>query len=195
MEWHLTKDLLIKRPFAVFMASKGVLSTEDLKQYSEWLQDDLISGWMTCAEYLLRKHECNNFTIRHKKLSDGNEEELKLEVQMRGSDTSKVTNTIQDNEIVEQAGIAMGLLVTSILRPCKFVRVLKLGDGYDYRYLPIDSQDEELIEMTGTEIPGGGKDRLNAKIRKFNSAHPSSSGYISVSCFFDKIQIHWGHKK
>jgi len=108
--------------------------------------------------------------------------------------TTKVINTIQDNEIVEQAGIAMGLLVSMLVRPCRFIRVLKLGEGYDYRYLPVDSPDEEMIEMTGTEIPNGGEERLNTKIRKFKRDHPLSSGYVSVSCFHDKIQMHWGHK-
>ena len=126
------------------MATNGVLSIEDLEQCSQWLQEELVSGWMICAEYLLKKHKCDHFTIKHKKLSDTNVEELQVEIQIRNSDTSKITNTIQDNEIVEQAGIAMGLLVTSILRPFRFVRVLKLGEGYDYRYLPVDSQKEEL---------------------------------------------------
>ena len=58
----------------------------------------------------------------------------------------------------------------------------------------IDGYEEELIEMTGTETPGAGKSRLASKIKKFKFKHPQSSGYISVSCFSDKIQIHWGHR-
>lgn len=91
--------------------------------------------------------------------------------------------TKQRHDIVEDAGIAMGLLVTQWLRPC----------GYDYCYLPKDSTEEELIEMTGTEKPGGGNIRLTNKIRNFTIKHPQSSGYISVSCFPDRIQI-WGHR-
>jgi hypothetical protein len=178
----------------VIMASSGILRTEDLKQYSEWLDDELVGSWMKCVEYLLKKHLCNNFIIKHKKLLNGEFEEIKVNIQIRDSNTSKVTNTIQNNEIVEQAGIAMGLLVSLLIRPCRRIRVLKLGEGYDYRYLPMDSQDEELIEMTGTEVPNGGEERLNTKIRKFKMDHPLSSGYISVSCFHDKIQMHWGHK-
>jgi len=94
------------------MASRGILRTEDLKQYSEWLDDDLVGGWMKCAEYLLKKHSCNDFIIKHKKLSNGELEEIQVDIQTRNSNTTRVTNTIQDNEVVEQAGIAMGLLVS-----------------------------------------------------------------------------------
>jgi hypothetical protein len=69
-----------------------------------------------------------------------------------------------------------------------------LGEGYDYSYIPTDNNEEEKIEMTATEVPNEGIDRLNLKIKKFNEKFPSSSGYISVSCFPDKIQIYWGHK-
>jgi len=88
----------------------------------------------------------------------------------------------------------MGLLTTLWLRPPRSFRVLMQGDGYDYCYLPEDSQEEELIEVTGTEKAGEGDTRLKSKIKKFNIKHPESSGYISVSCFYDKLQIHWGHK-
>lgn len=175
------------------MVSDAILKTEDLMQYSEWLAEDILAGWMVCAEYLLNKYTCNNFNIEHRRLSDDNDEILNVDICTRDIDTSKVAGTKQDKDIVEEAGIAMGLLVTQLLRPCIFIRVLKQGVGYDYYYLPKDSPEEELIEMTGTEIPGSGRDRLNRKIRKFRTKHPSTSGYISVSCFSDKTQIHWGH--
>ena len=156
--------------------------------------DDILASWMICAEYLLEKYKCNNITIQHRKLSDGTHEILKVDIYTRGVDSEKVAYSKQDKDIVEDAGIAMGLLVTQLLRPCIFIRVLKQGAGYDYFYLPSDSPNEELLEMTGTEIPNSGQERLNRKIKKFQTKHPSKSGYISVSCFSDKIQIHWGHR-
>lgn len=171
-----------------------VLSTEDLRQYTDWLDEEVVISWMKCAEFLIYKYSCKEIIIKHKKLADGDEEEFLVEIQTRNVDISKVTNTIQEDVIVEDAGIAMGLLVTLWLRPWKKFWVLKKGAGYDYRYLPQDSEEEEYIEVTGTEIPNGGRERLNQKIRKFRKMHPGLSGYISVSCFYDKLQIHWGYR-
>ena len=171
-----------------------VLRTDDIFEYADWLDEETLVYWMKCVEYLIDKHNYNQIVVKHKKLTDGENEEFKVKVQTRPVDVSKVANTKQGHNIVEEAGIAMGLLVTQWLRPLKFIRVLKRGDGYDYCYLLRDSNKEELIEMTGTEIPDGGIKRLNHKIRKFRDKHPDSSGYISVSCFYDKIQIHWGHR-
>lgn len=170
------------------------LHTMNLSQYTTWLEHDLVFGWMTVVEYLIEKHKFHNITVRHKKLSDGSNEDFHVKINTRNTDFSKVPNSIQSRQIVEQAGIAMGLLITQWLRPCSSIRVLMDGEGYDYRYLPVDGEDEELIEMTGTEISGGGNGRLNQKIKKFKTKHPLSSGYISVSCFPDKLQIHWGHR-
>jgi hypothetical protein len=177
------------------MVSNQAIKTEDLKlYYSDWLAEDVLAGWTICAEYLLNKYKCDNITIAHKKLSDGSDEAISVDVSTRGLETEKVAHSKQEKDIVEDAGIAMGLLVTQLLRPCIFIRVLKQGAGYDYYYLSEDSPDEELLEMTGTEIPNSGQERLRRKINKFRTKHPSTSGYISVSCFSDKIQIHWGHK-
>ncbi|MDP3104327.1 MAG: hypothetical protein Q8M95_06940 [Candidatus Methanoperedens sp.] len=176
------------------MGFDKVLNTMDLSLYQDWLDEDVVAGWMKCAEYLIYKHKYNEIVVKHKKLADGKEEDFLVEIRIRDGDTSKVPNTKQKHDIVEDAGIAMGLLVTQWLRPCTFIRVLKEGDGYDYFYVPKGSNEEELIEMTGTEIPGGGRNRLTKKIRNFAITHPESSGYISVSCFPDKIQILWGHR-
>lgn len=172
-----------------------ILRTNDLSEYYvDWLDEDIVVDWMKCAEYLIDKHNYNQIVVEHKKLADGRNEKFKVGIQTRNVDVSKVDNSLQDKRIVEDAGIAMGLLITQWLRPLKFIRVLKTGDGYDYYYLPRDSNEEELIEMTGTEIPDGGTERLRSKIRKFKDKHPKTSGYISVSCFYDKVQIHWGHR-
>jgi hypothetical protein len=177
------------------MVSPEVLSTGDLNKYSELgLDVNLIGVWIKCAEFLINKHSYNRIIIRHKKLSDGSTEELQVDVRTGELDTSKLPNSIQERPIIEMAGIAMGLLVTQLLRPCKSIRVLKSGDGYDYIYMPKDTEIEELIEMTGTESPGAGQDRLNRKLSKFIKYHPTTKGYISVSCFYDKVQLHWGHK-
>lgn len=172
-----------------------ILRTDDLSEYyADWLDKKVVAEWMVCAEYLIDKHDYNEIVVDHKKLTDGGNEKFKVGIQTRNADVSKVANSLQDKRIVEDAGIAMGLLIARWLRPLKFIRVLKTGDGYDYYYLPRDSNEEELIEMTGTEIPDGGTERLRSKIRKFKDKHPDTSGYISVSCFYDKIQIHWGHR-
>ncbi|KAF5416942.1 MAG: hypothetical protein C5S48_01460 [Candidatus Methanogaster sp.] len=172
-----------------------ILRTDDLSgYYVDWLDEDIVAGCMKCAEYLIDKHNYNKIIVEHKKLTDGGTEKFKVGIQTRNVDVSKVVSSLQDKRIVEDAGIAMGLLITQWLRPLEFIRVLKMGDGYDYYYIPRDSNEEELIEMTGTEIPGAGTERLRSKIRKFKDKHPDTSGYISVSCFHDKVQIHWGHR-
>lgn len=176
------------------MGFDKTLCTVDLSQYTDWLDDEIVFSWMKSVEYLIDKHKFYEIIVKHRKLSDGNDEDFSIKIHTRDVDTSKVVDTKQSHDIVEDAGIAMGLLMTQWLRPCTSFRVLKQGDGYDYCYLPIDSDEEELIEMTGTEIPNAGKTRLASKIRKFSRKHPQSPGYISVSCFSDKIQIHWGHK-
>lgn len=170
------------------------LHTMNLSHNTTWLDHDVVFGWMTVVEYLIEKHKFQNIIVKHKKLSDGSDEEFHVEINTRNSDFSKVPNSIQSRQIVEQAGIAMGLLITQWLRPFSSIRVLMNGEGYDYRYLPVDREEEEMIEMTGTEISGGGNGSLNVKIKKFNTKHPLTSGYISVSSFSDKIQIHWGHR-
>ncbi len=175
------------------MGFDKVINTMDLSLYNDWLDEEIVAGWMKSVEYVINKHNYDEIVVKHKKLTDGKEEDLSVEIRTRNIDTSKVNKTKQRHDIVEDAGIAMGLLVTQWLRPCTSFRVLKEGDGYDYCYLPKDSNEEELIEMTGTEKPGGGKIRLTNKIRNFTIKHPQSSGYISVSCFPDRIQIHWGH--
>ncbi len=172
-----------------------ILRTDELSDYyADWLDEDIVADWVKCAEYLIDKHNYNRIVVEHKKLADDRNEKFKVGIQTRNVDVCKVINSLQDKRIVEDAGIAMGLLITQWLRPLKFIRVLQQGDGYDFYYVPYDSNEEELIEMTGTETPGGGRERLNRKIRKFKDKHPDSSGYISVSCFHDKIQIHWGHR-
>ncbi len=172
-----------------------ILRTDDLSEYYvDWLDEDIVVDWMKCAEYLIDKHNYNQIVVEHKKLVGGRNEKFKVRIQTRNVDVSKVANSLQDKRIVEDAGIAMGLLITQWLRPLKFIRVLKTGDGYDYYYLPRNSNEEELIEMTGTEIPDGGTERLRSKIRKFKDKHPDTTGYISVSCFYDKVQIHWGYR-
>lgn len=172
-----------------------ILHTDDLSEYyADWLDEDLVTDWTKCAEYLIDKHNYNEIVVEHKKLTDGGNEKFNVGIQTQNVDVSKVVNSLQDKRIVEDAGIAMGLLITQWLRPLKFIRVLKMGDGYDYYYIPRDSNEEELIEMTGTEISGGGTERLRSKIRKFKDEYPDTSGYISVSCFHDNVQIHWGHR-
>lgn len=176
------------------MGSDKILSTEDLEICNAWLEEDVIHAWMKCAEYLINKYKIDELVIRHKRLSDGNEEEFKVGIHTRKLTEPKVIKSIQTKRIVEDAGIAMGLLMTLFLRNPADIRVVMEGEGYDYRYIPHDSREWELIEITGTEVPGSGKQRLNDKIRKFKSKHPGSAGYISVSCFCDKLQLHWGHK-
>jgi len=176
------------------MGFDKTLCTNDLSNYTDWLDDEIVFSWMKSLEYLINKHKCDEIVLKHRKLSDESDEDFFIEIHTRNTDTSKVINTKQSHDIVEDAGIAMGLLITQWLRPWTCFRVLKRGDGYDYRYFPIDGYEEELIEMTGTETPGAGKSRLASKIKKFKFKHPQSSGYISVSCFSDKIQIHWGHR-
>lgn len=175
-----------------------VLCIDDLAQYYEngWLDENIVKGWVDCAEYLLQKHEWDKINFKHKKLIDGTEEDYEIEIKTNNEDVSKVPNTLQDTAIVEWAGVAIGLLITLWLRHPRFFRVTTKGDGYDYRYLPVDCEGEEweLIEVTGTELPGECKRRLGVKIRKFIKKHPQSSGYISVSSFCDKELVHWGHK-
>ena len=176
------------------MKASKVFSTEDLKQYFTWCDEDVVTLWMKCADYLLNKYDAKEFLIKHKKLLDGTEEEFLVSINTRLVDTSKIPKSIQKKPIVEAAGIGMGLLTTLWLRPPRKFSVTMEGEGYDYRYLPEDSQEEELIEVTGTETPGEGEIRLRAKIRKFERDHPKTLGYVSVSCFYDKLLIHWGHK-
>ena len=133
-------------------------------------------------------------TLRHKKLNETESFDYEVKIKPRGLDTSKIPYTLQRNRIIEDAGIAMGLLFTQLLIPFKFFNVLKIGDGYDYFYISEDNNEEEKLEMTATEVPNEGAKRLNSKIRKFSDKFPSSSGYISVSCFPDRLQIYWGHK-
>jgi hypothetical protein len=176
------------------MKVSKVFSTEDLTQYLAWCDEDVVSFWMKCADYLLNKYDAKEFLIKHKKLKDGAEEEFLVAINARMVDTSRVPKSIQKKPIVEAAGIGMGLLTTLWLRPPKKFSVTMEGEGYDFRYLPEDSQEEELIEVTGTEKPGEGEKRLRAKIIKFEKKYPNSLGYVSVSCFYDKLLIHWGHK-
>lgn len=176
------------------MEYNKILSTEDLNNYTNWLDEDILAGWVKCAEYVLQKHNTKNIIIRHKRLIDGKDEEFKVGIEKRDMDVSKVSNTIQEPDIVENAGIAMSLLVTQLLRPWISFSVTMRKKGYDYSYQPEDSDNEELLEVTGTEMPDEGERRLNTKIKKFKDKHPLSSGYISVSCFFDKVLIHWGHR-
>lgn len=176
------------------MTARKIFKTDDLKQYLRWCDEDVVTLWMKCADYLLNKYETKEFIIKHRKLRDGTEEEFLVAINTRVIDTSKLTKSIQKKPIVEAAGIGMSLLTTLWLRPPKKFSVTMEGEGYDYHYLPEDSQEEELIEITGTEIKGGGEARLKEKIRKFETAHPKSLGYVSVSCFYDKLLIHWGHR-
>jgi len=128
-----------------------ILRTDDLsKCYTDWLDEDTVADWIKCAEYLIDKHDYNEIIVEHKKLTDGGNEKFNVGIQTRTADVSKVANTLQNNRIVEDAGIAMGLLITQWLKPLKFIRVLKMEDGYDYYYIPRDSNKEELIEMSGT---------------------------------------------
>jgi hypothetical protein len=143
-----------------YMVSNQAIKTEDLKLYSDWLAEDVLASWTICAEYLLNKYKCNSIIIEHKKLSDGSDEAISVDVSTRGLETEKVAHSKQEKDIVEEAAIAMGLLVTQLLRPCIFIHVLKQGAGYDYYYLSADSPDEELLEVTGTEIPNSGQERL-----------------------------------
>lgn len=172
----------------------NTLHTKEILDYSAWLDEDILLGWVKCAEFLIQKYGFYNVSFQHKKLSNGDQEVLNIEIKVRDVDTTKVPSSKQGKDITEAAGIALGLLITSWLRPCKQIRVMYEGGGYDYYYTPIDSENEELIEMTGTEKPNHADKRLKEKINKFKKKHPGSSGYISVSSFYDKIQIHWGHK-
>jgi len=170
------------------------LHTTDLLQYKGWLEEDLIIGWIVCAEYLIKKHECHKLNLQHKKLTNGSSEDLRIHIKTREKDTSKVPYSRQKKPIIEEAGIAFGLLMTLFLRPFSEFKVVMEGEGYDYYYIPQGRKEEELLEVTATEIPGEGKNRLSSKIRHFRRKHPNKSGYISVTCFPDKLQIHWGHR-
>lgn len=170
------------------------LYMRDLSKYSEWLDKDILFSFAKNAEYLIKKHSFYNVILRHKKLNENKSFDYEVKIETLGLDISKVPYTSQRNRIIEDAGIVMGLLVTQWLRPFKFFRVLMLGEGYDYSYISTDNNEEEKIEMTATEVPNEGINRLNLKIKKFNEKFPGSSGYISVSCFPDKFQIYWGHK-
>ena len=167
---------------------------KDLSKYSEWLDEDILSIFRKNAEFLIKKHEFYNITLRHKKLNEEESFDCEVKIKTLGLDTSKVPYTLQENRVVEDAGIALGLLFTQLLIPFEFFNVLKIGEGYDYTYLSTDNNKKEKIEMTATEVPNGWKKRLNSKIRKFNTKFKCSSGYISVSGFPDKLQVYWGHK-
>ena len=170
------------------------LYMKDLSKYSEWLDEVLLSGFTKNAEYLIKKHDFYDVILRHKKLNEEDYFDYRVEIKTLGLNISKVPYTLQRKRITEEAGVAMGLLVTQLLRPIKFMRVLKEGEGYDYTYISEDSNEEEKLEMTATEVLNEGTNRLNRKIRKFSDKFPGSSGYISVSCFPDRLQIYWGHK-
>jgi hypothetical protein len=170
------------------------LYMKDLSKYSEWLDEALLSSFTKNVEYLIKKHDFYDVILRHKKLNEGDYFDYSVEIKTLGLNISKVPYTLQRKRITEEAGVAMGLLVTQSLRPIKFVRVLKEGEGYDYTYISEDSNEEEKLEMTATEVLNEGTNRLNSKIRKFSDKFPGSSGYISVSCFPDRLQIYWGHK-
>lgn len=176
------------------MRDKKDIYVKDLLKYSEWLDAVLLSSFTKNVEYLIKKHDFYDVILRHKKLNEGNYFDYRVEIKTLGLNVSKVPNTLQRKKITEEAGVAMGLLVTQSLRPIKFMRVLKEGEGYDYTYISEDSNEEEKLEMTATEVPNEGTNRLNSKIRKFSDKFPGSSGYISVSCFPDRLQIYWGHK-
>jgi len=176
------------------MVGKKDLYMKDLSKYSEWLDRDILSSFTKNAEYLIKKHNFYNVKLRHKKLNEEDYFDYEAEIKTLGLNISKVPYTLQRNRITEEAGVAMGLLVTQSLRPIKFMRVLILGEGYDYSYISEDNDEEEKLEMTATEVPNEGTNRLNSKIRKFSDKFPGSSGYISVSCFPDRLQIYWGHK-
>jgi len=167
---------------------------KDLSKYSEWLDEDILSSFRKNAEYLIKKHTFYNVTLRHKKLNEKESFDYEVKIKTHGLDVSNVPSTLQKKRIIEDAGIAMGLLFTQLLRPFKFFSVLKIGEGYDYFYISEDNNEEEKLEMTATEVPNEGTNRLESKIRKFSDKFPSSSGYISVSCFPDRLQIYWGHK-
>jgi hypothetical protein len=176
------------------MQDKKDLYMKDLSKYSEWLDGDILDSFTKNAEYLIKKHKFYNVILRHKKLNEEDYFDYNVKIKTLGLNISKVPNTLQRKRITEDAGVAMGLLVTHSLRPIKFMRVLIQGEGYDYSYISEDSNEEEKLEMTATEVPNEGTNRLNSKIRKFTDKFPGSSGYISVSCFPDRLQIYWGHK-
>lgn len=167
---------------------------KDLSKYSEWLDEDILSSFRKNAEYLIKKHDFYDVTLRHKKLDEEKSSDYGVKIETLGLDTSKVPYSLQKNRIIEDAGIALGLLFTQLLRPFEFFNVLKIGEGYDYIYLSTDNNEKEKIEMTATEVPHGWEKRLNTKISKFNTKFKGSSGYISVSGFPDKLQVYWGHK-
>jgi hypothetical protein len=170
------------------------MNMKNLSKYSEWLDSDILSSFTKNAEYLIKKHEFYDVILWHKKLNEDDCVEYTVEIKTLGLNVSKVENTSQRNRIIEEAGVAMGLLVTQSLRSIKFMRVLLQGEGYDYSYISGDNEKEEKIEMTATEVPNEGTNRLNSKIRKFSDKFPGSSGYISVSCFPDRLQLYWEHK-
>jgi hypothetical protein len=104
---------------------------KDLSKYSEWLDEDILSSFTKNAEYLIEKHGFYNVTLRHKKLNEKESFDYEVKIRTHGLDVSKVPSTLQKNRIIEDAGIAMGLLFTQLLRPFKFFNVLKIGEGYD----------------------------------------------------------------
>ena len=172
-----------------------MLSTVNLNEcITSSFDEAILNGWIKCAEYLLHKHNIESMVIKHKRLNDGYEEEFLISIIKRSSDVSKVSKSKQEHAIVEDAGIALGIMITEMIRPVIMFRVLNRYDGYDYGYFSDDNDEEEFLEVTGTEKPNEGIHRLHTKIRKFKEKFPQSAGYISVSCFCEKLLIYWGHK-
>lgn len=97
---------------------------KDLSKYSEWLDEDILSSFTKIAEYLIEKHSFYNVTLRHKKLNEKESFDYEVKIRTHGLDVSRVPSTLQKKRIIEDAGIAMGLLFTQSLRPIKFMRVL-----------------------------------------------------------------------
>ena len=97
------------------------LNMNVLSKYSEWLDEDILSSFRKNAEYLIKKHTFYNVTLRHKKLNEKESFDYEVKIKPRGLDTSKVPYTLQRNRIIEDAGIAMGLLFTHSLRHIKFM--------------------------------------------------------------------------
>jgi len=174
----------------------AIIDTANISKYHEYLDESLLVGWTKCAEYLIEKHDCYQLNVGHKSIENGTYNEHLFKIKTQKSDTSKIPNTAQSVDIVEWAGVVMGLLITQLIRPWKFFKVEKRGGGYDYCYIPLDSDNNEYeyIEMTATETPNGAKNRLNNKIEKFSEKFPGKLGYISVTCFPDKLQFFWAQK-